>query len=83
MLPLGNLVWFALSFCPSLYSASSCSRARVSAPSGCLPPCDWLMVATSLGKGQTGALRESSTITNLTVIALKVGAMHMTPNVGI
>lgn len=52
-------------------------------PSGSLPPCDWLMAATSLGKGQAGALRESSTISNLTVIALKIGAMHTTPDVGI
>lgn len=39
------------------------------------------MVATFLSQGQTGGLKESSVITNLAVIVLKVGTWHMTPDV--
>lgn len=67
-LPLGNLVWRALFFCPSLYSASAVLRGRcLLLPPGSLPFCDELIASTFLGKGQTGGLKEPSVVTNLTV----------------
>lgn len=76
--PLGNAVWSALSSCLSLYFSLPPALPPPAVRGRCLlllprfsPFYGYLLVATFLARG-VGDVKESSTISNLTVIVVKV-----------